>query len=224
MTFRDDSDALRARLEVAEAENERLRDEVTRANEANEALRRRAKTVTTEQTAQALAEEQRAEVRRIRWRDRLSALKRAAGYMLGALIGGGVITGVILGAFAARRYGENVRQAQRDAEVARLNALRARVPNGIDPRTWSWCVDHCIRWGQPGTSRTYEGVVSDVFIDYADGTASTTRATIRGPWLNDSGATVISTSFDTGEALQRGDLVVVHMTQGDIFITQRRAP
>lgn len=230
MTFRDDADALRAKLEATEAENTRLRDEMKRTNEAYEALheRERAKVIASDQGGRERAKKQKAAARRAWWRERWLGFKRTLSYGIGALIGGGAIVGAILaaiwGAEWLGRYRDELLLERHNAEVARLNDLRAQVPDGVDPALWSWCVSHCIRYGQAGTSGTYEGVVSDVFIDYADGTVMNTRATVRGPWLTESGATAISTSFPTPAGVQRGDLIIVRNTANGWVITQASPP
>lgn len=205
MTFRDDAEALRAKLDAAEAENARLRDELQHEH------------------ADALKQEREAKraARRAwfsRTSDAIGRIARGLAWICGAIA---LLFLAFYGVMMLSMYADAQRAARRDAEVQRLEELRTHVPDGVDPELWSWCVSHCIRFGQEGTEGTYEGVITEIFIDHADGSSQTLRATIQGPWLTSSGATAITTS-DITSSFQRGDMVVVRHTSHGTYIEQAR--
>lgn len=205
MTFRDDADALRAKLEAAEAENKRLRDEVRRTNAAHEELRARA-------TGEAKAA--RSQVWAERWKTFFVGVRRTLGAALTGAMAVTVVTGLWVLLDRVHTWSIDRAAAIGAAEQRRLEEMRAHVPEHVNPRLWSWCINHCTRYGMAGGSSA-EGVVTEVFADYGNGDGERTRITVRGPWLTGDGASAVSVDFDDddgvvpGTALHQGDLVLL---------------
>jgi len=191
MTYREETvDTLRAKLDDAEREIERLRTDKDGRAEAREKERRTQ-----------------------RW----ALLRRAVAVVLGGAAIWFAIFAALTCVDSCNATMAADREARREAHRQHLEQMRAHVPEHVDPRLWSWCIDHCERWHAEGVA---EGVLVQAFVDYGINGQTTTRVTVRGPWMTSEGADVISVSLtssgvDASSVLHAGDLVRLHSIGGE---------
>lgn len=117
------------------------------------------------------------------------ALVRAG---LGVVIGTCLIVGTLIaGDFGVKYIVSISERYELEAVMAhqqRLADMRSQIPEGVDERTWLWCVDHCARFGEHDGRKYAEGIVTDTFEDYRYSPPAT-LVTISGPWMNSLEAT-----------------------------------
>jgi hypothetical protein len=167
-----------------------------------------------------LAEAQRKfdEERRDVWKRRWSSVKATATAAISIALGGGLVVLMVAGANYGYRWYQQWDSAQAEARVEAhqrmLGDLREHVPDGVNPETWRWCVDHCARYGHHDESghAFSEGVVIDTFLDYRSDPPAELM-TISGPWL-DASRHQRMTHFVTEETL---DPPATHFETGDVI-------